>query len=56
MAAKYRFTFWLAEELTPEQVNEVECALWAQIEDLGCKLCQLVEVSKKEGERDPPDV
>lgn len=45
--AKYKFTFWLEKPLEPQEVNDLEQALWVQLEDWGCKLCQLVEVESK---------
>lgn len=48
---KYRFVFNLERELTPEELNNLEIALWAQCEDLPIQEpVQLYQVEEKRNE------
>ena len=51
MAKQYKFIVELDRELSHEEMNELEIALWAQCEDYHCLNAQLVEIPNKQ-----PDV
>lgn len=48
--AMYKFIIELDRELSHEEMNELEIALWAQCEDYGCLNAQLVGVPKQQTE------
>ena len=46
--AKYTFTMVFERELSHEEVNDLEMALWAQCEDFRPSVAQLVRVYPKQ--------